>query len=339
MRRIPRLGMAVLAALICSCSLFDYSGVTVKKYALVYGVTGYIYPLASNMIPDGSPNLTYPHLDAQDMSSLLEGQGYEVKSRWVDGDGYVWVDGVRGSNIDVDGSEAPTESVIKSDLSSLTATIGSTDQFLFYFSGHGMQDTSTSPSIEYIVPSGGIITDTTAYPGYTAYYGDLDSSISDAEMGGYLSEYIKTSRKIVILDTCRSGGFIDNSLEADATPSTTDPKVISLATVNTLAEAIKCYAAFSSTSASGVSPYNAAVLSAAGADEDSYDDGDKRHGAMTYYLLKTPTYADLNGDGAITVREAFAYVKAAIEENWNKDYPSYAFTPHVSGGPVDWVLY
>jgi hypothetical protein len=340
MKRMRRLGMMmILAVAASSCSLFDYSHVVTRRSALVYGISAYVWPLAANTNPDYNPNLSYPHLDAKDMAALLERQGYTVRSRWVDELGFVWVDGVKGSRLDMDDSEAPSKSVIESDLASLTDSMGSDDQFLFYFSGHGMQ----YESAEYIATLQDVWT-SSVYDGETCY-GLADVAVSaaafikDAEMGALLSTYIPTARKIVILDTCNSGGFIGDGLEVDITPGTTDPKIISLATVNTLAQAIRNYASLSSTSQGGVSPYNAAVLSAAGADENSYDDSGLAHGAMTYYLLQTQAEADLNGDGSVTVREAFSYVKAAVEENWNKDFPYYAFTPHVSGGPVDFVLY
>ncbi len=81
------------------------------------------------------------------------------------------------------------------------------------------------------------------------------------------------------------------------------------------------------------------MISAAGAGESCYDDAGHKHGAMTYYLLQIPASGDLNHDGSVTVLEAFSLVKAGIENNWNVSNPGSAFTPHVSGGPVDFVLY
>jgi hypothetical protein len=60
---------------------------------------------------------------------------------------------------------------------------------------------------------------------------------------------------------------------------------------------------------------------------------------MTYFLLKTAGDGDLNRDGDVTVLEAFSLVKAGIEVNWNAENPAEAFTPHVSGGSVDFVLF
>jgi hypothetical protein len=338
---------AALAAVLGACSLFDYSGTVVKRYALVYGITAYVHPLPSNAYND--PNLTYPAADAADVASLLAAHGYTVRSRWVDGDGSVWVDGVRQGLLAAAAADAPSKDRIAADLAAIGGQLGPNDQLLLFFSGHGMQDASFSPSVEYIVPSGAIASEEGWSGGQTVveYYGNEAASISDTELGAMLDRAIPSARRIVILDTCNSGGFIGRGLDVDTTPSTTDPnadpRLVTLATVNTLAAAVANYASFSTTSATGISPYNATVLSAAGADEESFDDAGHAHGAMSYYLLRIcdggTLTADLNGDGAITVREAFSFVKAGLQENWNKVNPGCAFTPHVSGGPVDLVLF
>ncbi len=81
-------------------------------------------------------------------------------------------------------------------------------------------------------------------------------------------------------------------------------------------------------------------MSAAGSGESSYEDPGYAHGVMTYFLLETAANGDLNDDGAVTVLEAFSLVKAGIEEDWNAEYHSAAaFTPHISGGAVDFVLF
>lgn len=336
MKWMPRvLPIAALAVGIISCTFFDYSSVTTNRYALVYGVTTYVPSLASNAYND--PNLSYPHLDAKAVAEMFAAKGYKVQSRWVDDQGYVYVNGVRGANVGADSSQAPTKSNLEADLASYKSLMGSNDEFVFYFSGHGMQDTTTS--LEYFVPYGAILSE----PGgsgtetYTYYCGDTALSVSDPEMGLLLSQNIPTSRKVVILDSCNSGGFIGKSLDVDTSPQSTSPYPAPAVTIGTINQAIANYANYPSGSGA-ISPYNASVLSASGADESCYDDGDHLHGAMTYYFLQTAAQADFNGDGSVTVREAFSFVKAAIENNWNKAYPDSAFTPHISGGPVDFVL-
>jgi hypothetical protein len=66
---------------------------------------------------------------------------------------------------------------------------------------------------------------------------------------------------------------------------------------------------------------------------------------MSYFLLQglQGSVADLNHDGHVTVLEAFSYTKAGIDRNWNSDSGIIAageiFEPHVSGGPIDFVLF
>jgi len=327
MRRIVRLAALLGAALAVSCSLFDYSGVVTRRYAIVYGVTVY-----APALPAGTyPNLSYPALDAEEVAAMLVAEGYTVTSRWVDADGDLYVDGGLVGPVATHASEAPSESVLRSDLASLSATVGPNDQFVFFFSGHGMQDSTGTH--EFFVPYGGIIKIG------SDYYGDEVNSVRDDELGAYLTESITTRRRVVILDTCNSGGFVGTSLEVDVTPDTTSVFFEPHFSLSTIAKAIAAYAEFTTSSSTSVSPREALVLSAAGAGESSYDDSGHAHGAMSWYLLKTAADGDLNGDGSVTVLEAFSLVKAGIEDNWNVEYPGSAFTPHVSGGPVDFVLF
>jgi uncharacterized caspase-like protein len=284
---------------------------------------------------------------------MLSAKGYTVISRWVDGSNNVWYNGVNKGPLTyyTNASETtfvtgsgnafmPSKANLSVDLGTLKSQVGSNDEFVFYFSGHGTQDTSSSPSVEYFDPSASLSWYSGDPNNPAGYYANVALCVADTEMGALLSSNIKTNRKIVILDSCNSGGFIGNTLEADATPSTTTTPSTAGLNAGTIAQAIANYASFTSTSPTAVSPYNAQVLSAAGKDESSYDGtAAMAHGAMTYYFLQTAASGDLNGDGSVTVLEAFSLVKAAIEKNWNTSYPSYAFTPHISGGPVDFVLF
>ena len=329
MRKIARFIVPAITMFAVSCSLFDYSDVITNRYALVYGVSIY-----ATSLPAGTyPNLLYPADDAEDVAAMLAAEGYTVKSRWVDASGDLWVDGVWLDSVDLpaNAGQAPTEATLLSDLASLSSLIGSTDEFVFYFSGHGMQDAEGTH--EFFVPFEGIVKIG------VDYYGDEATSVRDDEMGTYLTESIHTPRRVVILDTCNSGGFIGNTLEVDTTPPTTSTAGKPSFSLSTIAKAIAAYARFTTSSSTGISAYQAQVLSAAGSGEYSYEVTGLDHGVMTYYLLKTAEYGDLNGDGSVTVLEAFSLVKTCVEENWNAEYPLDAFTPHISGGAVDFVLF
>jgi hypothetical protein len=318
--------------LLAACSMFDYSAVVSKRYALVYGVTMYVVASATS-----SPNLGYPADDAASVATMLIAQGYAVTSRWVDSDGTIVVDGVSTGTKIVDGTpdpNAPSKATIQDDITALKSQVGPDDVVVFYFSGHGMTDGQH----EWFVPYGGVDPVTLE--------GDTAQSIEDNEFGNMLS-VLDTPRKVVILDTCNSGGFIGNTLEVDIVPGSSGGS-LHIVTPATIAKAIANYFSFQS-SPNGISPYGGAmVLSAAGAGESCYETnqlGSKtiNHGVMTYYLLQTAAFGDLNNDGSVTGLEAFSLVKAGIDTDWNGDPNVKAagevFEPHVSGGPIDFVIF
>ena len=332
MRRILPLLLALSAALLGSCSLtlFDYSNIVSKHYALVYGVTIY----DTNYTAGVYPNLNYPGSDASAVAAMLTAEGYTVKSRWIDSAGYEWVNGQQGILLKNDSTlaNAPTKINVAADLASMASVVGPNDVFIFYFSGHGMQDTTQSPPVEYFVPEGAV------------QNGDgVESlSVSDSEFGAMLTP-VSSNRKVVVLDTCNSGGFIGNSLESDSIPAASLGSGGSIS-LQALAQALSNFLNFSA-STTGLSPYaHTMVLSAAGRDESCYESSAPfYHGVMTYFLLQAPQSGDLNHDGHVTVAETFSLVKAGIETDWNSDglvqAYGWTFEPRISGGPVDYVLW
>ena len=171
------------------------------------------------------------------------------------------------------------------------------------------------------------------------------SAIYDAELGAML-DVLPTTRRVVILDSCNSGGLIGDGLEADTVPAQLDGGSLWAGTVTpaTIVAAIANYATFSTADSGGVSPYNAMVIAAAGAEEFSYESSSapyNGHGVLTHFLLQAPASGDLNGDGVVTVLETFALSKAGIDQLWNAAWPGTTndFLPHISGGPIDLVLF
>jgi Caspase domain len=321
------LALSVAALGSCSLTLWNYSNIVTRHYALVYGVTIY-----DDNKPAGKyPNLNYPGSDASAVASMLTAEGYDVTSRLVDASGNVIWDGHDEGALSGPGAAfAPTKANLAVDLQAMGSLVGADDVFVFYFSGHGMQVTSPTP-VEYFVPEGGVVADA----------GNTATSVSDSEFGAMLAP-ISSKRKVVILDTCNSGGFIGNSLEADAIPAASlgSSGGISL---QALAQALGNFLNFP-TSTSGLSPYGGAmVLSAAGSGEFCYETSTFGHGVMTYFLIQAPQSGDLNHDGHVTVGEAFSLVKAGIETDWNSNSSVQAdgetFEPRISGGPVDFVLW
>jgi hypothetical protein len=352
MNRIIRRGLLVLlAGAFASCSLFDYSGIVSHKYALVYGVSR--YTMAE--LPGADPNLQFPDKDASAMAAVLQARGYAVTSRWVDANGEVWTNGadsglqigsLQTNNPDGSSSSgqgagdllAPSKSNILSDIQGLSGTLGRNDVLVIYFAGHGFQQTSLPPTHEYFNPYGAVMKyiPNGAYENFTLF------CIRDDELRAAFGA-LATPRKVLILDACNSGGFIGNSLEVDVTQ---DPFTGGwpLVTPATWIEAISNYSSLQA-SPTGLSPYGAQVLSSAGRNELSFENATLGHGVMTCFLLQglQGSRADLNGDGHVTVLEAFAFAKAGVDRNWNSDQgvisSSATFEPHISGGPVDFVLF
>jgi len=288
--------MMAAALLFGGCSFdLDYD-----RYAIVYGIADYA----------GDPNdLTYTDDDAVEMAALLTAQGYSVTLR---------------TSIPSNPTGV-TQAQVDSDFSNARAQAGKDDLFLFFFSGHGGQDSSGQFSEpppgddadEFIVLSDGT-------PGGDFY-------IIDNELGDLIAS-IPALKKIVIIDACHSGGMIGNSLEVDATPpdytGTTD---------SSLGQAISLWANFTG-EAYDISPSDALVISASGESEYSWEGGiPYNHGFFTYFLLETPDHGDNNGDGYVTVTEAHYYIRSALIHFFSD--PTMLYSPHVSGGPVDFVLF
>ena len=187
-----------------------------------------------------APNLpvSSPWTRAQ-FPPLLTSNGYTVSSRWVDVSGLCLerrraATGPRAIGTPVatssDGSTyigrrrgrrtlPRRKANILADIQALSGTIGPNDVLVVYFSGHGTQDTSVSllrasTSIPYGVRHADARSDSNFYD-YPA------PSVRDDELAAAFAA-IKTPRKVLILDTCNSGGFIGNQarggLDATAIP-------------------------------------------------------------------------------------------------------------------------
>ena len=298
--------LCLLAVLAAGCVL----DAPYAKFAIVYGVSRYDLGL-----PEGSgPNLKYADNDAIDMAAMLTGQGYTV---WLQTD------------------VAATRTQLLDDATAVASSSKENDLFLFFFSGHGGQSGSGPES------AGGDEQDELIYL-YGSIY-DSTQTFNDNELLGAFAA-IPCRRKVLILDSCYSGGFIGNGLESDGTPPALLEGGQSLSA--SLIEAIALYANFDGSSAD-IPPWEAMVISASGEREFSCespaDPGDPAyyHGVFTYYLLEAERNGDRNGDGYVTVTEAYDYVRGKIRTDWNlrNGYAIDAFSPHVSGGPVDYVLF
>lgn len=301
---LPVFILATGLALLASCT-FDLN---YDKYAIVYGVSE--YPAAFN-------NLASTDDDARDINDLLTSQGFQVVVRVTED--LTPKNEAHDANLFADFNDAATGANLDID-----------DLFIFYFSGHGTQRSPGSSE-------------------HTPGTDDMDEAIvlvnealddvvylTDDELAN-LVRTIPCARKVVILDACYSGGFISNSLEADAIPPDYSSEG-SDGLFETLGDAIYLYANFQDYG-SDIPPGDALVIAASGEQDVAYEtDG---NGVMTRYLLESATYGDLNRDDYVTVSESYFYIYRNINEHFNMVYGAsgYVFFPHLSGGPVDYVLF
>lgn len=275
------------------------------SFDLDYDRYAIVYGIADYDNTFGASDLNFTDDDAVAMKSLLEGQGHVVINSVL---------------------HAVTKDDMITDFNTAKAQVGKDDLFLFFFSGHGGQD----PQGQFNEPPPGddadefiVLSDGDAGANYLIY---------DNELGDLIAS-IPALKKIVIIDACHSGGMIGNSLEDDATPPDYTGTIDS-----SLGQAISLWANFSG-EAYDISPSDAMVISAAGESEYSWEaSGDYNHGIFTYFLLETPKYGDDNNDGYITVTEAYAYARSNIVQLLFPP-PDTQYAPHVSGGPVDFVLF
>jgi Uncharacterized protein containing caspase domain len=320
MKNNMRKALPALAALIAvstaslslaSCAM-SASSITSSRYALVYGIKDY---------PGDNNDLSYTVNDADSMKTALASSGWTVSEST---------------------DSAATYAKIVSDVESLSA-ISSDSTVLIYYSGHG----TTSSGTTYIIPYDGISvsysTTTNAWTGQTETVesDSLNSSslISPSGLSTLLAK-LPTKNVIVVFDSCYSGAFVDSGSATDSAPS----DYSSQESFSAFSTALQNFASLLVSNASASGSKTPIVISAAGADEYSWDGtSSMAHGVFTYYFLQAATSGDSNGDGYITTTEAYTYAYNKIKTTWDASlsrFSSYEpFLPHISGGTRDLSLF
>jgi uncharacterized caspase-like protein len=321
--RLPFAAAILLASLttslLASCSFTSQEITTpTNRYALVIGVQD--YPDSAN----DSSDLKYTDDDAADLADLLTTQGWIVSARLISSS---------DTNIETDGS--PTYANIKAAIDALPTNEDST--ILVYFSGHG----STEDGIPYIIPYDGLTTEETPY--YGTYYQDYDQTkwITPSILKSWM-EAVPAKNRVLILDSCYSGGFTGDANAEDTAPDDYSLKYGTSAETGILPAALANFNSLVAGNLASLGARDTIALSACGSDEESYDGtASMANGVFTYYLLLAANYGDSDGDGLVTVAEAYAYAKKQIKDNWNSAYYRYDedFLPHISGGTGDIALY
>jgi len=255
--------------------------------------------------------LAYSADDARAVGALLQSRGYS------------------SPNLIVRTDTEATKTNLLLDINDIATKAKPDSLFLFYFSGHGVQWTRNDGSAhEYI-----FLYD----PVSTLYNGGIE----DSELMELIRK-VPSKRKVVLLDSCNSGGSMGDFPGVDAIPPDYRGSKIDY-----LKAAQKAFVKYFANVEEGDIPYTEAVVMAAGGAEELTFEADNdfngvpvAHGLFTFYLLQTPYYADRNHDGWITTLEAYQYIRDQIEKNWNKYLSSdKVFLPRISGGPLDLVIF
>ncbi|HOJ98419.1 MAG TPA: caspase family protein [Termitinemataceae bacterium] len=263
--------------------------------------------------PGSSNDLSAPTNDAANMAALFTRQGYT---------------GTKRTDSDV------TKAAILSDIKNLQGFSG---LVVLYFSGHG---TATSEGKAAIVPHDALQVSgqsVTLQEQNLITAVDLNAAFDGAGI----------THRVLILDSCYSGGFVDAGATTDGIPPLygyldggTSRYGFFL---GALGDAITAYVSYESSDST-------VVLAAAGMGEYSWESktsGGSPTGVFTYYLLRGASSGDADGDGYLTTTELYAYTASRIGADWNAYYQSYPadstqyadFHPHVSGNAREYILF
>ena len=321
-----------LALLAAASLLLLFSGCKINpdppdRYALVYGVSDYYGYYGTH-----DKDLEYTDDDAGALASLLKAKGFETYLRVDEGNfGGSPFYGFPDAEI-----EEASRDQFELDMNMLSGRASDEAIIFIFFSSHGMvgpewaEDSEPERSVtaanEWIVTWASSAT-ITSYADYDTYM------VSDDFLAKNLRK-LPTRKNVVVIDACLSGGFIGDSYDVDTAPAdysqsddTIDGK---------LREAFKSYFNDSSNDATW---RDAIVISAAGEDENSYEDPAIGNGIFTAGLLRAGSN-DINNDGYISTIELYKYARDFVEKNFNDLYTDPTdYLPRISGGPVDYVLF
>jgi len=282
--------------------------ITATRYALVYGAQNYDHP--------GINDLTYTGSDAVDMAASLEITGWMLAMQAPYSAGTV------------------AKQEVFDDIDALVDSVDPDSSVVIYFSGHGVQFSDGSI---YIIP-------TDAY--YTSGTLDTNSLISPADLLQRM-DALPCRNRILILDTCYSGGFVTDTGTLDTAPQ--NYGVYDDGTGGSaLLAALGSYSELLSSAFQSYNPRTPIVVTAAGSEELSYESETYGNGVFTYFFLEAATMGDLDGNGFVTIQEAYRYARERIEKYWNfsnfvyyeASSGTYAdYLPRISGNARDVVIF
>ncbi len=276
--------------------------------AYIYGVTQY-----GGLWYD----LSYTDDDARDMARIFFDAGYDVRLRIDDGS--------------EDGTKPATVEQLEEDIAEFTPGAAAGGVFVFFFSGHGLKYLPEDADID--EPSHGDDDDE-----WLLFYGFIpgvsslqasDGALTDNALSAMLED-IQGAVKLVILDSCYSGGFIGDSPFVDPVPQDSSEEEQPL-----FSGTVQAYFGFSENAARDISSPDTFVLAAAGEPESSREEGALANGVFTYAFLEAALHGDRDENGYITLNEIYRY----MDEGWEQWPYTSGFHPHLSGSPLDLVLF
>ena len=295
------------------------------RYAIVIGIAKYNSSLVSDC--------AFAENDASAMASLLASKGWTIYDSLISS---VINETNPPYNTTVNSSAVlPYKANIKAAIQNFAASHPNASSVLIYYSGHGAQVGGSA----YMCPY-----DTT----YSSGYLDASSLVSISELDSWVKA-IPTSNRMVILDSCYSGGFVPSSASIDAAPTAYDP-LAGQGVTNYISAALANSATLFAQALSDQSDPAILTIAASGSNEESYSDTyalvspwSERHGVFTWFLLQAAQNASTDGEKFVTATEAYAYAKNGVLAQWDANQSISAqgatFFPHISGGSGDIVLY
>jgi hypothetical protein len=173
-----------------------------------------------------------------------------------------------------------TKSAIQNAITTFASKMGAGDTFFFFFAGHG----SSGNSHAYICP--------------VDSNGNSSSDISDTELQTWVSAINSSAKKVIVFDSCNSGGFINKGgLTVRYTPLLDRVTDSMGGGFNRALETLS----------------SMVFLSACKGDQLSTESSTLNHGYFTYYCLQglgqgiTIGPANTDSDADVTAEEVFAY--------------------------------
>ena len=196
-------------------------------------------------------------------------------------------------------------------------------QVVFFFSGHGMYAADDNPPEE-----------ADGYDEFIVPY-DLDclycdtpqaewnpeTAIRDDELDSWLSQ-LESQHIVVLIDSCFAGGMASS-------PVATARGLPQISALSNATSSLQIGDGF----AQDINRSGRVVLMASQETQGSWEFGELKNGAFTYYLaeaLRSPA-ADTNGNGWVSAEEAYLYLRDRVD-NYVYGYTGYHQDPKIYDG-------